>query len=291
MTMINAPNELPVLNPLAVNREDRMKAPAHVWDWQAFETWRGVIWELLGDLVNSRVKRAFVRSPPKYVVGDDLSWLNKIILSVRGIDVDTKVFLTERLIDRFQALRAVHGTRISDPSSFYRHGLLPLDPEVFHEHARTVFLNDDFPEITEAELKNAILAVGGQLREGRVWFEGNENLLVEQCGHYMLYGSEYLIAIAANLGQRRDYRQALKATGKPTLFVCDVPLHFISGYTLQEFAGTALEMVFQELLDGHKFSPDRWRGAGFCIHKALPPSCLVGHCHPVVRRDPFGLGT
>ena len=57
--------------------------------------------------------------------------------------------------------------------------------------------------------------------------------------------------------------------------------------TLREFAGDALESVFQELLDGPGFEPDRWRGAGFCIHKPLPPAHLIGHYHPVIKRDPF----
>jgi hypothetical protein len=237
-------------------------------------------------VVDRRVRRAFLHSPPEYVVGDDLSWLDQLIQSVRGVDGDIKTLVAERIVIKYTALRAVHGTQTSDLNAFYQSGLRPLDPYTFQEQAKAIFLSSEFPELTTADLEKAFLEVGREVREGRVWFEANEVLLLEHCGHYMLYGSEYLTAIAARLGKRRDYRQVLKGTGKPTLFVCNVPLNYISGNTLKEFAGTAVEMVFQELLDGDGFTPDRGRGAGFCIRKTLPPSRIAGHYHPVVR-DPL----
>lgn len=271
---------------LAPDHKDRPPAPAHILDWQSFRSWRQDIWGLLDDVVDRRVRRAFLRSPPDYVVGDDLSWLDQLIQSVRRLNVDTKALVAERIVAKYTALRAVHGTQASDLNSFYQSGLRPLDPHSFQEKAKAIFLSGEFPELTAADLEKAFIEVGREVREGRVWFEANEVLLIDHCGHYMLYGSEYLTAIAAHLGGRQDYRQVLKRAGKPTLFVCDVSLGFISGHTLKEFAGTAVEMVFQELLDGDGFTPDRGRGAGFCIRKTLPPSSIVGHYHPVVR-DPL----
>ncbi|MDO8774856.1 MAG: hypothetical protein Q7K57_40350 [Burkholderiaceae bacterium] len=136
-------------------------------------------------------------------------------------------------------------------------------------------------------LQKAIDIVGSDLREGRVCFEANEEMQIAQAGHYMLYGSEYLTAIAAHLGGGRDYRQVLKKDGQPTLFVCDVPLDLIGEGTLLEFAGEALESLFKELLDGSEFVRDRWRGAGFCIRRPLPAEHVIGHYHPTVRHDPL----
>jgi len=147
------------------------------------------------------------------------------------------------LQERYRALRAVHGTRTSDLGTFYKGGLKRLQPEFFHDQAREIFLNGDYPELSEEKLQDAITAVGSELRSGRVYFEANENMLIDLCGHYMLYGSEYLICIAANLDGPRDYRQVLKTRGVPTLFICDVPLELLSERTLQEFAGDALESI------------------------------------------------
>lgn len=266
---------------------ERLPAPSDVWDHRAYSTWRAEIWKLIDDFADVDVQRAFLGCPPEYVVGDDLSWLNDIVYAVHSDEIDSKALLSERLRGRYKAFRAVHGTRTADIEAFYRDGLLPMVPEVLHAQAREIFLNGQFPELTESTLQKAIETVGSDLREGRVWFEANEEMLIAQAGHYSLYGSEYVTAIAAHLKGVRDYRQVLKNSGQPTLFVCDVPLELISESTLREFAGDALESIFQELLDGPEFVRDRWRGAGFCIRKPLPVEHLVGHYHPNVRRDPF----
>jgi hypothetical protein len=266
---------------------ERIPAPGSTWDYRAYRTWRSDIWKLLEELVDDDVKSAFLADPPEYVVSDDLSWLDRIIWKVKRREVDSKGFLVTQIGQRYDALRAVHGTRTSDVERFYREGLRPLDPAVAHEQAREIFLSGRFPELDEGRLVEAIRAVGTDLREGRVYFEANEQMLIDLAGHYMLYGSEYVLAIAARLAERGryDYRQVLKARGAPTLFICDVPLRLIAPRLLSEFAGNALEMVFQELLDGRKFKPDRSRGAGFWIGERLCPSHIAGHYHPVVTRD------
>ena len=107
------------------------------------------------------------------------------------------------------------------------------------------------------------------------------------CGHYLLYGSEYLTALAANLGGTRDYRRVLKERFAPTLFVCDVPLECLHPGTVTEFAGIALESIFKELLDGPSYAPDKRRGLAFSIRVPLESTCIVGHCHPTITRDPL----
>jgi hypothetical protein len=162
--------------------------------------------------------------------------------------------------------------------------LQTLDPSGADARAKEIFLSGDYPEVAESDLQRAIITVGSDLRAGRVWFEANEQDLIGFSGHYLLYGGEYLTALAANLGDARDYRQVLKGFGRPTMLVCDVPLDLMGGHTLVEFAGCALEYIFENLQD---YEPDPHRGAGFCIHRLLPPENLVGHYHPTRIRDPF----
>lgn len=241
----------------------------------------------MADVLDDRVRAEFRRRPPEYVVGDDLSWLDRIVRRASGVEIDSKELMADRLADHFTAMRACHATRTADVGAYYREGLRPLDPAAAHERARAVFLSGDFPELREADLDGAIKTVGSDLREGRVFFEANERLLIDQAGHYLLYGGEYLIAIAAHLPDRRDYRQTLKQFGEPTMFVCDVPLTHIGGSVLLGFAGTALEMIFEEVLQGDDFETDWHRGAGFPIHRLLAAEHVVGHYHPTKIRDPF----
>lgn len=272
---------------VSARHAEREPAPSDVWDWQAYGTWRDVIWQLLADVIDDSVRQAFLDAPPEYVVGDYLDWLDSTIERARGLEVDSKELLADRLQRHFRAIRAVHGTRTSDLASYYTKGLLPLDPESIHARARAIFLSGEFPELSEDAVRRAIADVGTDLRDRRVFFDGNERMLVEECGHYLLYGSEYLIAIAAHLGNGRDYRQVLKRFGQPTVFVCDVPLKMIHPSWIAGMAGSALAAVFQELLDGEDYVVDQESGAGFCIHQPLGPEWIVGHFHPDVRRDPL----
>ncbi|WP_369339721.1 glyoxalase superfamily protein [Comamonas guangdongensis] len=272
---------------LSTTASERQPAPKHVWDLDRHATWHPDIWRLMSHVIGPDVKKAFRSNPPEYLVSDDLSWLDELVLQVRGIHVDSKAELAERLLDRYRAIRACHGTSAPTVDSFYEHGLRPLVIDEFHEQARQIFLSGDYPELSEDNLKSAMEYVSPVTREGRVYFEANERFLKEMCGHYMLYGSEYLTALAANLGGTRDYRRVLKGRFAPTLFVCDVPLKDLHPGTVAEFAGIALESIFQELLDGPTYAPYKWRGSGFSIRVPLESSCIVGHCHPAITRDPL----
>lgn len=233
------------------------------------------------------VLKAFKRSPPRYVVGDDLTWLNDIVEAVNGDIVDTQELLAQRLADHYHALRAFHGTRPLDIDTFYKDGMHPLDPERFEQRAREIFLDGSFPELTRDSIEVGIEKVGRKYREGRLYFEANEAHLVEYCAHYMLYGSEYLCAIAANLPGQRDYRQHLKKFGTPTILTCNVPLSLLDYDLLREFAGVALETMFSTLLDSTYQHGAKWRGAGLYIWKPLPPEFIIGHRIPSVLRDPL----
>ena len=271
---------------LNIEASERVAAPDGVWDLDRHRTWHRVVWSMISDFAGANVQKTFLRAPPEYLVSDDLSWLDSLVLKVHGHEIDSKHVLSDRLLQHYGAIRACHGTSTRSLDAFYEQGLRPLNIEEVHEMARRIFLNDQFPELSEANLQKAIEAVGPETREGHIYFEANEWFLKEMCGHYMLYGSEYLVALAAHLGRNRNYRRALKGRYPPTLLICDVPLKHLRPETVAEFAGMALQSVFQELLDGPTYEPSKWRGAAFSIQVPLDPSSIVGHCHPTITRDP-----
>ena len=259
-----------------------------VLDLHDYRSWRDTAWEISADFLDERVRRAFLREPPEYVVGDDLSWLDTIVRRVTRREVDSKRLMAERLLGRYDDLRCCHATNTGDVGTYYEKGLLPLDPEQAHKAARDIFLGSRFPELTHGEVDAAIARTRHGMRAGRVFFEVNESSLIEECGHYLLYGGEYLTAIAANLGGpgRPDYRQALKGRGRPTVFICDVPLAVL-GMTVLEAAGVMLALIFEDLLEGDGYVPGSHRGFGFSISRHLPPEWIVGHHHPDRVRDPL----
>lgn len=270
---------------LSAIANERQPAPKYVWDFDRHVTWHSNIWCLMSDFIGPDVKEAFLSNPPEYLVEDDLSWLDALVLQSRNIHVDSKAKLAELLLGHYRAIRAYHGTSAPTLDSFYEQGLRPLAIEEFHDQARQIFLSGGYPELSEDNLKNAIENVGSATRKGRVYFEANERFLKKLCSHYLLYGSEYLVALAANLGGTRDYRRVLKGRFAPTLFVCDVPLEYLHPDIVAEFAGIALKSIFQDLLDGPSDAPPEWRGSGFSIRVPLNASCIVGHYHPTITHD------
>ena len=271
---------------LAECYQDRMKAPSNVWDWQAYDTWRDVLWELLNEVIDENVRAAFLETPPEYVVGDDLSWLDDIVFLVHEINIDSKEFMADKIAEHYSAFRTFHSTRTSNLASYYKNGLQPLNLEKMHQEIRDIFLNGDFPELNPDHIDEAIQRANTtvNVREGRLYFEANERLLINKhADHYKLYGSEYRALIASFLKGPRNYKEVLKENGYPTIFICDVPIRFMTSGTLLEYSGKALEKVFQELLDGANYQPEIWGGAGFCIWQVLPPEYIVGHYHPIIK--------
>lgn len=266
-------------------------AARSVWHWNDFPSWEGTIWELLSPIVNKDIRQAFKRQPPKYVVSDDLRWLDKIIRRVTKVDADSLEFLADALLRHFTHIRATHGTRTSDVSSYYKQGIRPLDLVEKNFLAEQIFLSGEFPSLTKEDLDGAIekMSRGAEsVRAGKVYFEANETMLVEECGHYMLYGSEYVIGIAARLSGRGkpDYRQVLKKRGEPMIFRCDVPLIMLRRDLVNELAGSAIEFVFERLLNPN-YCDFKHRGAGFPIYEPLPPEYIVEHVSPVIKHDPI----
>ncbi len=258
-----------------------------VWHFEDFDSWAQDVRGLLLPEVDEEVIRAFLAKPPKYVVGDDLSWLDDIVERVKGFEADSKSNLAARLHQRYDAIRAYHGARPLDVQTYYDRGLELLDPMPATQRAREIFLSGQFPEIDEAMLDAAIDRVGFKLRGGRVYFETGKNFLEEHCGHYLLYGSEFLCGVAANLPGHKDYRQVLKGFGQPTVFVCDVPLDYIEFDWVEDFAGQAIESMFEKMLDPRFVHPPPGRGAGIMLRRRLPAAYLLEHYHPPKVRDPL----
>lgn len=268
--------------------QDGAAEPARrIWFYEDMDSWRADVLELLRPQVTPRVIAAFRKKPPEYVVSDDLTWLNSIIYRVEGDDCDTKTELAMRLPERFDCIRAYHGARPVDVASYYTDGIRIMDPYEAEQRARDVFLSGKFPELNADDVARAIEKVPRYLEEGRAYFEASRRELEKFCGHYMLYGSEFVTGVAAGLRGPRDYRQALKEIGTPTVFTCDVPLSMLTFSCLKDFAGTTIASIFEQILEPQYRHPPAGQGSCLTIRQTLPPEFIVGHHTPEALRDPL----
>ena len=136
--------------------------PADVFVYPLSDSWRDRIWRTIDDLVTEAVRAKFVADPPDYVVCDDLSWLDDLILHVARKSVDMKTLTADRLGAEYRAFRPSHATCTSDVGLFYREGLRLLRADDAEARARALWLGRQFPHATEAKLQEAIADINAR---------------------------------------------------------------------------------------------------------------------------------
>lgn len=275
--------------------EDRGTLPGAVFCFAQPDTWRDRIWSMLSDVISDDVRDRFKANPPEYLVSDDLTWLDDIILGATDDWVDIKMLTADRLRTEFASFRGAHATRTDDLAHFYERGLRILRAEEVEDRAHLLFLNGQYGHATEETLQEAIADVdardrrGG--REGVLYFAAVEESLYTRegsSGHYLTYGSEYLYCLGMRTADTMTAKRLLRAIGRPTLFVCDIPMPLMRSTTLAEFSGMILEYLFATLVDEIEtevLAPGC--GSAFSLSQDLGPEHIAGHCHPLQVHDPL----
>lgn len=115
--------------------------------------------------------------------------------------------------------------------------------------------------------------------EGKVFFCLEQDDFVENCGHYLLYGSEYLGSIGFRIGA--EY--LLRKRGRATVIECDVPVADIPVANIKCLVGVILKKIaikycFRQPCDGIM-------GFGFHITRKLEPFNIIGFHFPTGIRN------
>lgn len=124
---------------------------------------------------------------------------------------------------------------------------------------------------------------------GTFYFSLDERFLVQECGHYLIYGSEYICAIAAGLqgtkGADYDYQQHLRRNGRPTVFVCHLPIDRI---TLSDRKVLVAALVDEIASDpSFKRSRSSLCDFSFFLKSKLEPHRILEHRYPRTIPDPL----
>ena len=123
-------------------------------------------------------------------------------------------------------IRGYHGCRPKSIESYKTFGLRPL-PDIIETRKQAMELfNVSETQIIELEMPINEYPI----RKGRVFFLIYEHDLTKYCGHYLCYGSEYLLYIAACLDNSNEgfYHKKLLNTGTPTILGVDIPINLLS---------------------------------------------------------------
>lgn len=210
------------------------------------------------------------------------SWA-PLVTAVAGQRVRHRALV--RILPRvYQGVRAYHACRPDDVRSYYTDGLRSSNSTAIDVKARAIFLSKKFPEITGAQLESAIAALGPR-DEGRVFACLDRDHVLEHAGHYLIYGSERMCAIAAALSdtELRDYRQILKRHGRPTLLHVSLDWERITESDLEALA--RLVSANLSRIRDQETLPEAW--FGFEFFDSVPGTAILTHEHPERIIDPL----
>lgn len=143
------------------------------------------------------------------------------------------------------------------------------------------------PNITEQDINDAIDSMADSRgRFGQVYFGLDDRFLIEYCGHYLIYGSEYLQSLCSNLRAKThcDLNSQLRRAGTPTVFQVKIPVDQFENHELKSLADDALP-AWAYCIAHDKPEPGLLDFAIMVGH-TLPSEHIVSHYHPEAIPDP-----
>lgn len=249
-----------------------------LFDWMDSDRWLADIPAYGERTLNNAVLTTLATSRPDGFWSDDLSWFPQ-----NAADFE----LDRQFAGYYTHIRAYHACRPTDVGSYLQHGLLGQNRTLIESSFRSIF-----SDVDEALLDRAIDAMDsrGNHENGKIYFSCDPHELVEYCGHYLLQGSEYLMALAARLCEYdpglEDYRLRLRRTGIPTVFEVGIPVEQIP---VPQRHGLMKSIISAWAY--HHLAPNEDAGdsMGFVLHSDLGPRNILSHFHPASVPDPhFG---
>lgn len=110
--------------------------------------------------------------------------------------------------------------------------------------------------------------------------------LVDECGHYLIQGSEFLMTLAAELckaGSGEDFRFRLREFGIPTVLEVDIPIEVVGAGDIEEAARMILSEWGQTVT---KHNLGLSQSPCYVVRRNVTPENIVGHTHPTTVPDP-----
>lgn len=185
----------------------------------------------------------------------------------------------EELSRNFDEVIAYHACRPSRIDDYYEKGIVPLSPIDAQNQFRDYFR----PYASQEDIEKAIAAIPLDTRDGVVHIVIDDRDFVDTCGHYLIYGGEYLHCLAIHLpGATEHTRDILKQFGNATVFVCRLPFSYL----------TDLEYLASTLIADHCYRIARNRDDvckidyTITIEETIPPDAIVSHYCPTRIKDP-----
>ena len=262
-------------------------ANSSVFVWKAFAEWRPFCLDIFGDVLTPDLE-AKVRQNAKDLQKGHIGLAELIDHPIGSDAADDRIADFRR---RYSQIRVFHACRPDDVASYYEVGLLCGDKIALIERFRTIFLNGDFPEITEEMLQRSIQEQVRYSDEGGILYLAlDDKWMISYCGHYLIYGSEYLGGLVTQMPTKNleRYRAALRKRGKPTFLEINLPSTPDYGVTDEVILALLDEMLKEwACRTCEPNSESSMLDFTICSSKQIPAENIFSHYYPRRIRDPL----
>lgn len=205
-------------------------------------------------------------------------WQKKAHWRAVGAGTRDESRLAETLSSRFLGLRAFHACRPESVQAYYSRGIRGHDRGDIDRQARALFRSS-------YSLRRIRMAIDNVEpgRHGMAYLALDARSVLTDATHYLIYGSEHLNGIAAEL-DRCDFgpaRRALLTVGTPTVFECWLPWSLVNNNLTPDYASELATSLAE------RWREDDWAlcDGGTCfVDGGVPPEYIRGHRH--ARRAP-----
>lgn len=156
--------------------------------------------------------------------------MKKRVFVFDEINFDNKnLYEKVNLKNEYTHIRGYHRCRPLNIDNYYDNGIVPINKEQALIQA-LYLLRDEW--VDQDEIIKVFISHWSNLEEvhKHVWLTLTRKELIDSCGHYLIYGSEFICGMAAELGCQRNLRKK----GTPTIFHCDVPIEKIPSDYLED---------------------------------------------------------
>ena len=123
-----------------------------IFIWRDSKEWLMVVHNLLSDIINDTIVAKARQNVPAYISHDNFLWLDLIIDEHYNFFYDIKEVINSRFCQYYSHIKAYHGCRPEDVNSYYKKGIVTLDPQIFNQLAYQIFCSKElnFSELVSA---------------------------------------------------------------------------------------------------------------------------------------------
>lgn len=254
------------------------------WQWRVISwreptSWTGILSRWLRPYLSHRGIRHLRQMGEQDICWDDSEWLNKAQTILR-YDVE---YVTQSLGAALirATIRTYHGCRPKDVGSYLREGILLNNPDALAEEARRIVAEEEPLHYLNDVIEQRLQEFKERERDiGRLYLALDDRTLTNMSGHYVLYGSEWILSV---LGF--EAHAALRRRGTPTILLVDLPLHQASDCQRQELSKVLLQEWTRIKVNNPDHIPER--DFSFIVRESISRESVTGHYHPEAVRDPF----